>query len=91
MQPYHEYSRIVVTRILAKATYHKNAVVIIIRWARFRNCVILWYINAKTVSWKVSCIADLNENKDRFSSHSSLQIWVSENLTLKKRLSVHVF
>ena len=42
------------------------------------------YINAKTVSWKVSCIADLNENKDRFSSHSSLQIWVSANLTFLK-------
>ena len=59
-----------------------------------RNDVILWstcikhastemeHINSTPVSWKISCIVDLDERRQgRFSSHYSLQLWVSVNLT----------
>jgi hypothetical protein len=59
-----------------------------------RNDVILWltcikhastemeHINSTPVSWKISCIVALDERRQgRFSSHYSLQLWVSVNLT----------
>jgi hypothetical protein len=40
------------------------------------------HINSTRESWKVSCIADLDEKRQGFSNHSSLQVCrVSGNST----------
>jgi hypothetical protein len=65
---------------------HKNAVIVTVKGqlvSKLCNFVVNhktslateMHINSTRVSWKVSCIAELDEKRQGFLSHSSLQVW----------------